>query len=390
MKIFIHHRDNHNIWGGDMAAINSLAEGLKLNGVDVTLGSNIESSNGKDLVVLTNTCLDQRPFADYLLPRKIPYAVLPFHEDFIKYYQLSISFAAVAYKLLNGQELHGIKFDLNYWIKNPHIIAYNFFHIPVVNLGNARVLEGATSVIPSSGMERKTIMRDCPGANAHVVKMPPGLALGFSGVRDDSFLKLIDQEAGYILQVGRFETRKNQIASVLATFDIPRTLVFVASRSHHKNYSELLFDLIKKYRKHKTIVVSEEHESIKDGNLEIIQMPSGQKLSLSLLESAYRNAGVNLHPAFYELPGYTCLESISCGVKTIMSKWSSAEEYIRFENEDGCGYVDPCDIENIREMVVRALYGDFTKLDQKNLNLVTVEDYGRRALQVFLNSRVCQ
>jgi glycosyltransferase involved in cell wall biosynthesis len=299
---------------------------------------------------------------------------------------LSISFATVASKLLTGQDMHGIKVDLDYWRKRPHIIAYNSYQMPTVNMGNAAVLKNATSVIPGSNMELKTIIRDCPGVNAHVVKMPPGLSLSFSGLHDESFLKLIDQDPGYILQVGRFETRKNQIASVLATLDIPRTLVFVASKSHNKNYSELLFKIIKKYRKYKTIVVSEEYESLKDGHLEIIKMPLEQRLSISLLESAYRNAEVNLHPAFYELPGYTCLESISCGVKTIMSGWTSADEYIQSVDECGCGYVNPCDIDDIRKMVVRAIYGDFSKINKNNLHVVTVEDYGKRALQIFLEN----
>jgi glycosyltransferase involved in cell wall biosynthesis len=273
--------------------------------------------------------------------------------------------------------------SLDYWMKNPHLVAYNTVQIPTVNIFNADVLEKAVSVIPSSNMELETILRDSPKANAHVVKMPPGLALSFSGERDDSFLKLIGQDPGYILQVGRFETRKNQIASVLATLDIPRTLVFIASKSHNKNYSEFVFKIIKKYRKYKTIVVSEEYESMQDGNLEIIKMPLGQKLSIGMLESAYRNAEVNLHPAFYELPGYTYLESISCGVKTIISRWTAAGEYIKSDYLDDFIFINPFDIEDIRKAVVGSVYGDFKKIDGSALHLVTVAEYGRRAIEVF-------
>ena len=56
-------------------------------------------------------------------------------------------------------------------------------------------------------------------------------------------------------------------------------------------------------------------------------------ISQELLVSAYQNAGLYLHPAFYELPGYVYLEAAKLGTPTIATEWSTLSDY--FTNEEG-------------------------------------------------------
>lgn len=386
MKILVHVRNNGSIWGGDMAAINSLCNGLRLAGAEVLLSPNIQDALACDLAIITNTCLDQRSVSQYLVVNGIPYAVLPFQEDFIKYFQASISFAMTAEVLLKDGFINDQKITLEYWGKFPHLISFNACKIPNSNIISRMVLEQAVCVMPSSNFELNTVVRDSPNANVHVIKFPAGLTENFSGKKTDVFNEFISSNESYILQVGRLEVRKNQIATVLATADIPKTLVLVSTKSHNKNYSELLFKLIKKYRKYRTVVVSQEYDSVVDGVLEIIKMPDGEKLSYEMLESAYRNAAINLHPAFHELPGYTYLESVHCGIETIISDWTSVREYLVAEDDADIASVNPCNILDIKNSVIDGVYGKKFSSSKIKVDSISVEQYGVAVMNCLLKS----
>jgi glycosyltransferase involved in cell wall biosynthesis len=357
MNIFIQIRTNHQQWGGDLTAIRSLEHGLKELGIDVTLGSNLEESLGYSHVFLTNTCTDKRADADFLNRKSKQYAMLTFHEDFLHYFSSATGFAKCVEALLKGEQLGGLPFTLKRLADNPTLPSY--FGLPPARNGilNCDVLRDALISFPTSRFEESTIRRDSPDAKTKVWHSPTGLVHEWSGAGQSDFAALCGLKSQYVLQVGRLETRKNQLATILAGADLPIELVFVSTKGYQPWYEKLAVEAIIKYRKYPTIIVSENIPSQQIGLLKIVQMPGGQKLSNDMLHSAYTGAIVNCHPAFYELPGLTYLESIHCEVQTICSRWTSVAEYI---SNDGAGsgihYVDPRSISEIKNALLASVF----------------------------------
>ena len=233
-----------------------------------------------------------------------------------------------------------------------------------VSIYNIDFLGDANVCIANSNAEADTLRRDSPRCNAKTVYWSPGFADEWSADTEENFPDLVGLKPNdYLLQVGRLETRKNQFATVLATKDIDVPLVFIATNGEQPDYEKTVGSLAKKYRKGKTIIVSERHASQDMGNVQIIQMPGGNKLSTAMLKSAYSNCAVHIHPAFYELPGYTYLESLSLKKPTVGSSWCSISEYLKefSPNKDDdayCGlmyYSKPYDINSIKDNTLKAL-----------------------------------
>src|ERR1700687_2414991 len=86
-------------------------------------------------------------------------------------------------------------------------------------------------------------------------------------------------------------------------------------------------EAIQRWRKGPTLLLSQTLPEGQLGSLRILPMPGREKLSTSMLQSAFAHAGLHLHPAFYELPGATYFESAILGVPTIASTWTTIDEY---------------------------------------------------------------
>ena len=131
----------------------------------------------------------------------------------------------------------------------------------------------------------------------------------------DAFLKFSGLgKKGYVLQVGRLEPRKNQLASVLAmrNRDLPLVLISSYIAIPHRRYAEVVLSAIVKWRRAPTIVYSEQLEPREEGALSVRKLERDQ-FGVDLLISAYQNCALHLHPAFMELPGYTYLEAAKLG-----------------------------------------------------------------------------
>ena len=90
--------------------------------------------------------------------------------------------------------------------------------------------------------------------------------------------------------------------------------------------------------------------------LQIIHLDKG--LSQKLLISAYQNAGLYLHPAFYELPGYTYLEAAKIGTPIIASTWGTIQDYFidpitkEYSLDQRIRYCLPYDINGIEKHIL--------------------------------------
>jgi glycosyltransferase involved in cell wall biosynthesis len=357
LNIFLHIRNNSVQWGGDLVVINGLAKGLAELGIEVSIGPNLQDGLNFKHIFLTNTCIDKRTEHAFLREKGRSFAMLTFHEDFLKYFPSAIGFVKCLDPIIKEGKIAEDNITLDALIENPSLCEY--YGTPPIKNGvrNAQVLKECSVSFPSSYMEQATVLRDAPGAITKVLLNPIGLASEWKVSSGADFAASFNLRHPYILQVGRLETRKNQLATVIAAADIPVELVFICTKGYQPWYDKLVIDAILKYRKYPTLLVSEHLPTQQHGILRIVQMPNGKKLSSELLQSAYRGALVNAHPAFYELPGLTYLESVHCKIQTICSQWTSVSEYL--ENDapgSGVYYIDPRSIRALKQAMVDSIY----------------------------------
>lgn len=361
-------RHNEHQWGGDLRALRSAKAGLEQLGIQVRMAQTAAELTDCDFVFLGNTCNDQRRNAQVLLNENLPFGIFGFHEDFLAYYPQSMGFTEYVSLCLQGAEENGIEPRIEDLWENPHVFNYYNHEVPKNILYNVSVLKAATVCVAASHREARTMQRDAPGCKTEVVfwDIPFMQQLGDAS---DEFLEFTGLARGeYLLQVGRLETRKNQLATVLATKDLDMPLVLVATKGYQSWYDLLVVNAGAKYRKAPTLLISEEHPTQTiGGEMRIIQMPGGRRLSEQCLLSAYANCGLHIHPAFWEAPGYTYLEAAKVGVHTVASEWGNLADYCEFGGNDACmgdrfTYVCPYNLPQI-EAAVKQNFGRTVKKD---------------------------
>jgi glycosyltransferase involved in cell wall biosynthesis len=310
-----------------------------------------------DFLFLSNTCHFHDQDRKLLTEAGIPYSVITFHEDFLKYWTPCMGMYQYILQSLRGGVDGTFRFTVDRLLENPNLIYYYGNDPNRMPVYNYDFLKEADMCVVSSEPEADTLRRDCPPANVKKVYWAPGFAEGWETSGNTDFLKLTGlKKHEYLLQVGRLETRKNQFSTVLATRDIDVPLVFVATASQQPDYEKAVGDLAKTYRKAPTIIVSETYGDQDMGNVKIIQMPAGKKLTRDMLKSAYENCAMNVHPAFYELPGLTYLEALKLNRPCVASDWCAVTDYLNeFDNDPTYGgmmrYSDPHDFAGIQKNV---------------------------------------
>lgn len=381
-------------WGGDLVALYAIKEGMEKLGHSVQIGSTTEKIADADFVFLSNTCLDLRACYHFVRLLKKPYGVIGFHEDFIQYFGPSRGFYHYVREILKGNLEEGVPFSLDQLYENPHLIHYYAPPPAKRVLLNYEILKNATVCIANSPTEAQTMRRDCPSCNAQVVYWSSGLAEAIEREPHEEFLTFTGLEKrGYLLQVGRFEMRKNQLATILATKDFALPLVFIATATalHSREYLFSCLEAIHKWRKGPTLIVSQELPSCQSGQLTVLQMPQGEKLSPGMLLSAVAHAGLHVHPAFHELPGYTYLESAKLGVPTIASTWTSIRDYFTDEKtgeyslDKRIEYCLPYDLPGLTQLVWKKWGESFSQDLSHPAFTRTKVDVAREILRLILS-----
>lgn len=347
MHIGFHIRPDGDVWGGDIGALEQIVRGLAALGHQGTLTTRVEEAGKYDFFFLTNTCFDLRTPAETLQLLQIPYGVIGFHEDFIGYQTLSSGlFVCVVHCLNESLEFPG---GLDHLLEVPDVVRYFGLAPRKLPLSNASVLKEAVVSIASSASEAAVMMRDSPHCKARIVPLASAVPDSF----DKSFLQFTGLSSkSYILQVGRLERRKNQLATILATRNSDVPLVFIATKGYEPNYEKACAAAAAKWRKAPTIFLTQASIPA-EGNVSVI--PLQEKLPKDLLMSAFGHAGLHIHPAFLELPGLTLLEAAALGVPTITSDGCAIRDYI--DTLDGrIHYTQPHHIRKI-EAAVDSMFG---------------------------------
>lgn len=377
MHIGIAIRENHTIWGGDLKIAYALSKGLQALGCTVQVSSTVLTLLDADFIFLTNSTRDLRAASELLQLYQKPYGVLCFHEDTIQYATACFGFAQYVEKCVEGYSENGIPFTLERLLRTPHIVHY-FGFLPMRSAYyNYSALEQAACCVVHSQLEEKTLLRDCP--QAKTVSIPFFLEEASDRPLEEISSLIPVSKGEYILQVGRFETRKNQLGSILATRDMDIPLVLIATKTHQMWYEKLCLKVALEYRKGATYVISETLESGQSGGLRVIKMPKAERLSEGMIQSAFVNAALYLHPTFCEVPGLIFLEAARAGIPIVASEWSTIREV---DLQERIAYPLPYDILAI-EKEVKGMLGS-QKRDQKTDSLLTRTsiDYAKDILSV--------
>jgi glycosyltransferase involved in cell wall biosynthesis len=366
MKIGLVTRKSEAKWGGDLTALYTFYEGLKELGQEVIIGKTAEEVLAADFIFLSNTSLNLNPDFNIVTTHGKRYGIVCFHSDRTRYYSPCHAFANFVGLCLHQKEIPF--YSIEQLVENPNIIdPFSFTPSPFF-AENLPVLEKAEVCIATSPTEAATLQRDSAACQAKVVYLECGIADSYVTHKTDAFLKWTGLNAGeYVVQVGRMELRKNQLASILAMRNLDMPLVFIATESFYPDYEQMCLNAIRKWRKAPTLLISQHLKNSQEGNLRILQMPEGKKLSQEMLVSAYQNAGLHLHPAFCELPGLTYLEAAKLGVPTVASSWTTVYDYFidpasgQYLLDDRIVYTPPYHLGTITQLITTQFGKKFDK-----------------------------
>ncbi len=386
MKIGFITRRNHHAWGGDLGVVHALMRGLKDIGEEAICAPTAFELQEADILVLTNSTVDQRTQGEALTIIGKPYVVLGAHEDILTYYTPATGFRNYVLNCLGSGFAtdNGLEFSLDQLLDMPHIVHYYGDPAKRSTLYNYDLLKNAALCIANSPSEAAFMRRDCPACKTAVVPVAPGFVAGYRGIPDDSFIQWTGLKSkSYVLQVGRLEFRKNQFGTLLAmrNFDIP--LVFIATRAFQVEYEEACVEVALRWRKAPTLFISQNLKPFEQGHVKILPMPEGGKLPQELLLSAYYHAGLHLHPAFQEIPGLTYLEAARLGTPTIGSPWCTITDYfydqrLGHANLDGrMAYLLPYHIREIEELIPQMFGKSFPPLEDHPIFTYTESDAAR-------------
>lgn len=345
-------------WAGDLKAIQDLQEGLEQLGHTTLLTKQPLDALQADFPFFIGTIIDQNPNMHLMQMLGKDYGCIPFHEDKLLLSGPSFGFFHYVTGCVSGYAEKNHRFTVESLIERPHLIFYFDEMKNYQALINYDFLKAAKLIVAESHTEEKTLQRDAPGCSTEVVYWTSGHTHDLQEMPDDAFLRFTGLSSqSYILQVGRFELRKNQLASVLATKDLDIPLVFIAMKPCNAMYEKRFLQAASHFRKGPTIVISQ-HLTKEDeqGSVQILTTPNGDILPKSWMLSAFFHAGLHLHPAFYELPGYTYLETARFGVPTIASSWGSLKDYFtdssgQYVLDDRVSYALPYDIGALKNLV---------------------------------------
>lgn len=359
---FLLRPDAKTIWGGDIVCIELMAQGLKSLGYSVKCSDKIDNLLDCHFVFLTYSL---KPLIDAYLTlkkEKIPYAVIPFYENDEQFFSSSRGLTVYLYMMQKQHIAQGMNFDLETLEKRPQILKVMGPQTKLRTLMNQKVFENALFCLTNSPTESETMQRDFINVTTETILLPVGLMTNNNEKSTDEILQLTGLNSkSYLLQVGRIETRKNQLSTVLSTRNLDYPLVFIASKCN-PHVLELLIDTIKKFRKAQTFIISPDLESRDLGPLKIINTNDHYLMPTSLILSAYKHAGLYIHPAFQELPGLTYLEALHFNIPIIASKWTTLKDYLtdpktgKYQLDDRITFCTPHHIADI-ETAIKANFG---------------------------------
>jgi glycosyltransferase involved in cell wall biosynthesis len=164
---------------------------------------------------------------------------------------------------------------------------------------------------------------------------------------------------GFVLEVARIQSAKNQLGLIEALSDITIPIVFIGQPSpYEKEYVD------------RCMAAAQQR-----GNVYFFSPKTPQELA-----GIYSLAAIHVLPSWRETPGLASLEAAAAGCRIVTTSQGSAKEYFG----DEAWYCNPRDPHSIREAVLAALSSPPSdQLRKRVLELYTWEEAARVTLDMY-------
>jgi glycosyltransferase involved in cell wall biosynthesis len=343
MKVLIQNRpDAFKVMGGDTIQMMKTAYYLKKLGVSVDIS--LESTpklDSYDIVHLMNLTRVKYTYAQLINAKKqkkkvvlspIYWSTHPAISAYIKNPFFDFNYSDLlrelvknyAYRLAHGKLLFDEMYELIY---NKRLCL--------------AVLEKVDCILPNSQKELDILKKDFPKVfeveNKKIFIVPNGVSAEiFKNPSPEHFIKKYGLR-DFVLHVGRFGYRKNQLSLIRALKGLGINVVFIGNVPHSSGHYDIknAIDMLY-YQKCR-----------KEADSSMIFLNAFPHHELA---SAYAACKVLALPSLYETPGLVALEAALCGANICITKEGSAQEYF----QDLAFYCDPYNLASIREAVLLA------------------------------------
>ncbi len=308
--------------GGDTVLMDGISAGLRARGLVVDIDVRGEKNpRDYDLVHLWNFALKEQ--LERAVKRctqlSVPFVVNTLYEDWPLFQNQMLAHCAALEAYINSGQ------DKARW---PELLrtAKNVRPAPIWD--NSLAANNAAALLASGTSEIAALRRDYPAAK--VIEVCP-VAADFLDFRDGG--DLFRKETGlkdFVLCVGRFELRKNQLMLLKALEDSDMTVVFAGGGfSYQPSYA----DACRRFKR--------------KGNTVFLD-----RLEPKMLASAFQAARVHALPGWLELPGIVSLEAANLGTNVVVSDFGTPRDYLG----DDAFYCHPGEPDSIRNAVEAAFH----------------------------------
>jgi glycosyltransferase involved in cell wall biosynthesis len=235
----------------------------------------------------------------------------------------------------------------------------------------SKVLSEVDCILPNSKAELEILQRDFPKIFQSKKKEN---AIVPNGVDAEIFYKASSKKfterfktSDFVLNVGRFSYRKNQLAMIKALKDVGLRVVFIGGSEASSNYYGIKDAIDKLYYQ----------ECIRASNSSFTFLPP---LPHQDIAAAYAACRVFVLPSLYETPGLSALEAALAGANICITSGGSTREYF----SDYAFYCNPNSANSIRNAVLNAFNAPKnTNLQQHVLRNFTWEKTAEVTLQAY-------
>ncbi len=321
-KILIVNRSNALTQrGGDTIVMENLYNGLRSKGFIVDIDLNHERDmKDYDLVHIFNFATSQFSTSMGMEAKSkgVPFVVTSLFEDVASFHNQSL---AVASFMVNYQNYGQ---DNNFYEQNK--ISFGAI-TPSSSFDVKWLCDNATALFSSAISESKNIQR-IYNPKSKIFEIPFGLNTPENGDAKRFIEKYKIKD--FILCVGRFESRKNQLMLLKALEDVAIPVVLVGGGFSYQPDYEMA---IRGFRR--------------KGQTQILGKLSNQDLA-----DAYSACKVHCLPSFYELPGLVSLEAAFYGANVVATDTGTTKDYLK----DYAFYCDPYSPESIKNAILAAFY----------------------------------
>ena len=322
MKILIQNRpQTFTLRGGDTVVIEQLQAGLQKLGIEVKVDvEGREDPRNYDLVHIFNFATPEitKFFAEKAKSSGVPYVVTTLSEDLPSFHNQSHVLASRLVDYVDRGQ------DNIWWDAQRSELS----HVPIApSFDNRWVVDNAAALLCNGAGEASVLQRDYPGVN-NIREVKLGHEVGASG--NPQLFRDKYGVSDFVLCVGRFESRKNQLMLLKALEHSELTVVLASGGfSYQPDYDRAVRSF---QRKGRTVVVD--------------------RLEPEMLASAYAACRVHVLASWYELPGLVSLEAASAGKNVVVTRQGTAPDYFG----GSAFYCSPSDEESIRNAVLAAYF----------------------------------